>query len=123
MGDYFGQLVTDVGENWLIYASMPLIAALIGYCTKLVAVEMMFRPLEFRGIKPYLGWQGMVPRYAPRMARIAVDLMLSKLVTPEELIDRIDPDEFTDHVEKPLIEATDQPPASSWRNTSQQSGR
>ncbi|MDT7661590.1 MAG: hypothetical protein QOD04_1146, partial [Pseudonocardiales bacterium] len=35
--------------NWLIYASMPLLAAFIGYTTKLIAIEMMFRPVEFIG--------------------------------------------------------------------------
>ena len=45
---------------WVIYTSMPLIAAAIGYITKRVAVEMMFRPLTFVGIPPALGWQGVI---------------------------------------------------------------
>ena len=44
------------------------------YGTKIVAIRMMFSPLEFRGIKePYLGWQGQIPRHAAKMAGIAVD--------------------------------------------------
>ena len=51
--------------SWAIYASMPIVGAVIGYLTKLVAVEMMFRPLRFVGIPPVLGWQGVIPRFAP----------------------------------------------------------
>jgi hypothetical protein len=42
----------DELPTWAIYASMPVIAAVIGYLTKRVAVEMMFGPVEFRGIPP-----------------------------------------------------------------------
>lgn len=69
-----------------IYLSMPVVAAAIGYLTKFVAVEMMFRPVTFRGIPPYLGWQGVIPRFAPRMAAIAVDSLMARLIDPEELL-------------------------------------
>lgn len=108
MTSFLTGFLDDVGANWPIYASMPLIAALIGYVTKLVAVEMLFRPLEFRGLRPFLGWQGLIPRYAPRMATIAVDLMLARLVSPQELFDKIDPDDLATHVEKPLLETIDE---------------
>src|SRR6202034_918297 len=73
-----------------------------GYLTKLVAIEMIFRPIEFVGIKPFLGWQGMVPRRAAKMAGIAVDSVMSSLIKPEELIDRLDPDELLAEIEGPL---------------------
>lgn len=108
MISYFENVITDIGDHWLIYVTMPFIAALIGYLTKLVAVEMMFRPLEFRGVRPFLGWQGVIPRYAPRMAVTAVDLMLDRLIDPQELMDRVDPDELVRSVQGPLIDITDQ---------------
>ena len=37
---------------WL-YISIPFISGFIGYVTKVVAIEMMFSPLEFIGIKPF----------------------------------------------------------------------
>src|SRR5882757_3875732 len=89
-------------EPWWVYVSMPFISAAIGYLTKLLAIEMIFRPTEFVGIKPYLGWQGMVPRRAAKMAGIAVDSVMSKIVTPEELFDRIDPIELAKELEGPL---------------------
>ena len=65
-------ILADVQANWFLYASMPLVAAAIGYGTKIAAIYMMFRPLKFIGLKPpYLGWQGIVPRNAERMASIA----------------------------------------------------
>ena len=77
--------------QWWLYLSMPLIAAVIGYVTKIVAVRMMFQPLEFVGIKPYLGWQGVIPRKAEKMASIAVDVITSRLITVEEIFARLDP--------------------------------
>ena len=28
---------------------------------------MMFEPLEFKGIRPFLGWQGQIPKRAAKM--------------------------------------------------------
>jgi uncharacterized membrane protein YheB (UPF0754 family) len=94
--------------SWAIYLSMPLVAAVIGYVTKLVAVEMMFRPLEFRGIRPFLGWQGVIPRFAPRMANVAVDLMLSRLLTTTELFERIDGRELAAQLQDPMRRTIDE---------------
>lgn len=101
-------ILADIRDNWMLYALMPVIAALIGYVTKLVAVEMMFRPLEFVGIPPYLGWQGVIPRYAPRMASTAVDLMMKRLLDPEEIIARIDLDDLVRTLEEPMHEMVTQ---------------
>src|SRR5262245_10087848 len=87
---------------------MPLIAALVGYITKLVAVEMIFLPIEFRGIKPWFGWQGMVPRRAAKMAGIAVDSVMSGLLDPRELFERLDPDELHRQIEEPLRESIEE---------------
>ncbi|GAA2400290.1 DUF445 domain-containing protein [Mycolicibacterium llatzerense] len=100
-------ILDDIRQNYLVYLTIPFIGAFIGYITKLVAVEMLFRPVEFRGIRPFLGWQGIIPRYAPRMASVAVDLMLARLLTPQEIIDRIDPIELATKMQKPLSAMVD----------------
>ncbi|MBC6447117.1 DUF445 domain-containing protein [Actinokineospora xionganensis] len=87
----------------MVYASMPLMAALIGYVTKLVAIRMMFQPLEFVGKKPYLGWQGIVPRRAARMASIAVDTMTDRLISASEVMGRLDPERVVKEIEQPLL--------------------
>jgi uncharacterized membrane protein YheB (UPF0754 family) len=92
----------------LAYLLMPVVAAAIGWVTKLVAVEMLFRPLEFRGIRPVLGWQGIVPRHGSRMATVAVDLMLSRLISTDELLAKLDPDELLEQLHRPLTEGVDE---------------
>jgi uncharacterized membrane protein YheB (UPF0754 family) len=94
-----------LAHPWWVYASMPLISALIGFGTKVVMVKMMFEPLEFRGPRPpWLGWQGQIPRHAARMAGIAVDTMTRDLIDPAELFERIDPDEVVREIEGSMHE-------------------
>ena len=101
------EILADVQKNWVLYASMPVIAAAIGYVTKLVAIRMMFEPLEFVGRPPWLGWQGVVPANAARMAGIACDLMTARLIDPQEIFRRLDPARIAREIEKPLLEAVD----------------
>jgi uncharacterized membrane protein YheB (UPF0754 family) len=100
-------IVADVQENWILYASMPFVAATIGYITKIVAINMMFLPIEFIGRPPYLGWQGVVPRKAAIMASIACDTMTTKLIKPKDIFDRLDPERIAQEIEKPLLEAVE----------------
>lgn len=101
-------VLSDLQANWPTYAMIPVIAAVIGYVTKLAAVEMLFRPLEFKGIPPFLGWQGIIPRYAPRMAEVAIDLMLTRLLKPQEIIEKIDPAELLERLHDPLYATVDE---------------
>jgi uncharacterized membrane protein YheB (UPF0754 family) len=101
-----GSMATDLVEHWYIDLSIPLVAALIGYVTKLVAIRMMFQPLEFVGIRPYLGWQGIVPRRAARMASIAVDTMTRDLISAQDVVSRLDPDLVAKEIATPLRAAT-----------------
>ncbi|GAA4551305.1 DUF445 domain-containing protein [Amycolatopsis samaneae] len=100
-------ILDDIRVHWHVYATMPLIAALIGYLTKRVAIEMMFRPLEFVGIRPVFGWQGVIPANARRMATTAVDLLTKNLVDPREIFSRLDPEEMVKELEEPLLKAVD----------------
>ena len=92
----FGEIVGGFSADWLLYASMPLVAALIGYLTKRAAIWMMFRPLEFRGVPPLLGWQGVIPRNSERIASTAMDALLSELLRPTDLVARLDADALLD---------------------------
>ena len=89
-----------------VYISIPIAAAAVGWFTKIVAVRMIFYPLEFKGIRPYLGWQGQIPKHAAKMAGIAIDSVTSSLLTPQELFARIDPDDLARELEAPLHDAT-----------------
>ena len=57
------EIKADSSAYWLVYLSMPFVAAFVGWSTKIVALEMLYRPIEFRGWGPF-GWQGIVPRRA-----------------------------------------------------------
>lgn len=64
---------------------IPIISAFIGWFTNVVAVKMMFHPTEFVGVRPFLGWQGIVPANAVRLARSGHQLVTAKLLNIGEL--------------------------------------
>lgn len=90
-----------MASGWWVYLAMPVFMAVIGYVTKILAVRMMFQPLERRGWGP-LSWQGVVPRRAARMAAISTELLTTRLVTPGDLVRRLDPDEMAQRLREPL---------------------
>lgn len=87
--------------NWLLL-SIPVISAFVGWWTNFLAVKMMFYPIEFVGIKPIFGWQGLIPAKRQKMAEISVDLVLGKLLSVEEIVSRIEADKLTDVIERRL---------------------
>ncbi|WP_024875377.1 DUF445 domain-containing protein [Saccharomonospora piscinae] len=102
-------VLDDLAGNWPLYAAIPVVAALIGYVTKRVAIEMMFRPLEFVGVRgTVLGWQGVVPRHGGRMAATAADLLTRNVLDVSDVIARIDPARLTREIEQPLLRAVDE---------------
>jgi uncharacterized membrane protein YheB (UPF0754 family) len=96
-------VLADLGRHWPVYAAIPFVAALIGYVTKRVAIKMMFEPVEFVGVKPFLGWQGVLPANAERMARTATKMLTENLVSPQEIFARLDPDKLAKEIEQPLL--------------------
>lgn len=79
-------------------ATIPFIAAVVGWATNWVAIWMTFHPVEFRGIRPIFGWQGIIPSKAAKMAAIFVDSTMARLGTLSEVFDRMEPDVIADHV-------------------------
>jgi uncharacterized membrane protein YheB (UPF0754 family) len=80
-----------------IQLTIPLISAVIGWWTNVVAIQMMFRPLDFIGIRPLLGWQGIIPANALRLANTGLKLVTEKLLDIREL--------FTPEASHDLLEA------------------
>ncbi|WP_073695691.1 DUF445 family protein [Mycobacterium sp. ST-F2] len=95
------EILTDFREHWIIYFSMPLVAAFVGWSTKIVAMEMIYRPLEFKGIGP-IGWQGIIPRRAGKVGSTTIELLTQNLLKPEELLSRIDAKEAVEVLREPL---------------------
>ncbi len=95
------EILTDFRAHWIIYFSMPLVAAFVGWSTKIVAMEMIYRPLEFKGIGP-IGWQGIIPRRAGKVGSTTIELLTANLLKPEELLSRIDAKEAVEALREPL---------------------
>ncbi|MDD3762348.1 MAG: hypothetical protein PHP86_03535 [Nevskiales bacterium] len=90
--------------------TIPVVAAAVGGITNWLAVWMTFNPLEFVGIRPpYLGWQGIIPSKARRMAGLAVQSILSKLITMREVIEVLD----SRRLAQQIVEAID-PLIETW---------
>ena len=66
--------------------------------TNWLAIKLTFYPIEFRGIKPFLGWQGIIPSKARKMAEISVDSTLSRIGSVSEIVEQIDPSVITAHI-------------------------
>lgn len=87
---------------------IPVVSALIGWFTNVVAVKMMFYPTNFVGIKPFLGWQGIVPANAVRLARVSNKLVMTKLLTLEELFADFKPEVFGKNLAHVIDDITEQ---------------
>ncbi|MBW1904943.1 MAG: DUF445 family protein [Deltaproteobacteria bacterium] len=81
------ELLTLIQDNWIVLL-IPLISALVGWFTNVVAIKMMFHPIEFVGIPPYLGWQGVIPANALRLAKVSNALITQKLLSLRQLFDQ-----------------------------------
>ncbi|WP_420427814.1 DUF445 family protein [Algiphilus sp.] len=99
--------IADFLANPWVYLSMPVISAVVGYGTNVVAIYMMFHPVEFFGIKVknwpnILGWQGIIPRRAAHMASVCVDTITKHLITQEEMFARLDAERIAGELDGPL---------------------
>lgn len=82
------------------YMSIPLCSGLIGWFTNWVAIKMTFYPINFVGIPPYLGWQGIIPRKGRKMAGIVVDNTLAKISSMREIFAEFEPHKIAHHIVK-----------------------
>ena len=77
-----------------VYFLVPLISGLIGYVTNVLSIKMTFYPIDFVGIKPFGGWQGILPSKATKMAAKSVDLLTRDLFKSKEVFEKLDPEVF-----------------------------
>ncbi len=83
---------------YLQFLSIPIISGIVGWGTNVLALKMTFYPLEFWGIKPFLGWQGIIPSKAEKMAKISVNLWTTKLIDVKELFAQLDPNQVAEEM-------------------------
>ncbi len=76
-----------------IVLCIPLISGFIGWFTNWIAVKAMLYPVEFVGIPPLIGWQGVVPKNAEDLARNFSELIHDKLIDLEQIFADISSDD------------------------------
>ena len=100
-------------NNLIAILTIPFISGFIGWFTNMVAIKMTFFPLHYKGIPgfwkipPVLGWQGIIPRKAYKMASVAVDIITQKLITVEEIYSRLDPKKMSQELDPVMMEMTE----------------
>lgn len=87
------------------YMLIPCIAALVGWFTNWLAVQMIFYPIQFRGIPlvikdevplGLIGWQGIVPCKTRKMSEAMVTMVTSQLLSVQEVFRRLEPQKLAD---------------------------
>ena len=85
------------------YLLIPVIAAIVGWFTNWLAVQMIFYPVKFRGIPIYrkvevplglIGWQGIVPCKTRTMSEAMVTMVTTQLLSVQEVFQRLDPNKI-----------------------------
>ena len=82
--------------------AIPIVSGLIGWGTNALAIRMLFEPVEWRGLWR-MGWQGVLPANAERMATICVKLMTAHLLDAKSIFSKIDPQRVSE-ILNPVIE-------------------
>ena len=102
---------------WWEYFLIPWIAGIVGYGTNVLALQLTFYPLEFWGIELFrlenepwgiIGWQGIIPTKAKKMASITFDLMTRRLLKIHEVFARLQPDKFAEAMDDAVLLMMDQ---------------
>jgi len=83
-----------ISSIWLI----PVVAAIVGWATNWLAITLSFYPVRFVGKRPWLGWQGVIPRNSERMAHICIDQTLERFGDLQTIYERLDPELITGQV-------------------------
>lgn len=76
----------------------PLTAA-VGWLTNFLGIKMMFYPVNFIGVGQYFGWQGIIPRLRIRLTRNLINMSVSKICSPTELVRALDDAESTKYIQ------------------------
>lgn len=91
------------------YFFIPFVSAFVGWFTNWIAIEMTFWPLEFVGYKKLrLGWQGIIPSKAEKMAGIVVDNTMAKLASLSELFQQMEPEKIAEHISRSVMDRIDE---------------
>jgi len=115
VGDWLG------GIDWFAFVTIPVFTGVVGFLINWSGLWMLFAPLRFHGVRVPgmrelasvlprqvqevpgvlqggIGWQGIIPARAAKMGSIAVDKAISKLGTPSDFYQQLEPDRIAEHI-------------------------
>lgn len=93
--------------DWLALL-IPFISAFIGWATNVLAVKMMFSPVDFVGVRPFLGWQGIVPANARKLAQRSTELIADRLIDLKAIFSSFDAEGFSENLDAAIDQLTEQ---------------
>lgn len=93
--------------NGLYYLLVPVFSGLIGLATNFIGIQMMFKPTEFIGLKPVMGWQGIIPARAKKFAALQMD-QVEKIIDVQEVLEKIDIDGVNKQIQPNLQQLIEQ---------------
>ena len=82
------------------YMLIPVLAAIVGWVTNWLAVQMLFYPVNYSGLSlwrkkdvplGFIGWQGVVPCKVELMTDTMVEMVTTQLLSVQEVFKRLDP--------------------------------
>ncbi|UNU74332.1 hypothetical protein LU293_08375 [Moraxella nasovis] len=99
------QLLKEHPE-FIAMLTIPPVTAFVTWAHVWMALEMLFYPIKFWGIRianmPFglkgIGWQGIVPAKAGKISGVIVDQTLAKLGNIKEFLEAMEPSEMADFV-------------------------
>ncbi len=77
--------------------TVPLMAAIVGWFTNWLAIQMSFYPVQFIGIGG-IGWQGVIPRKSEKMAHICIDRTLQQFGDLNAVYRKLEPHRIVEQV-------------------------
>ncbi|MCC2636787.1 MAG: hypothetical protein K0Q68_506 [Moraxellaceae bacterium] len=105
--EQFWQELTARPDFWG-FISIPIVAAIVTWGHVWWAMQMVFYPLDFVGIKtPQLekaiglhpfGWQGIIPRKARKMSDIVVERVIRKMGSVSDFLRQMEPEKVAAYV-------------------------
>ncbi len=107
--------------DWLHFLTIPVFTGVVGWLINWSGLVMLFSPVRFHGVRipgmrelatilprkvqevpgilqGGIGWQGIIPARAAKMGSIAVDKAISKLGTPSEFYQQLEPEQIAEHI-------------------------
>lgn len=103
--------INSPAEAWAFFQAhvavlvcMPVVAGFIGWVTKVIAIAMVFKPIEFKGIGP-IGWQGQLPRRAAKFGSQGAEIILDNVLDARALVDRLNAGRIAAELDEIMVSA------------------